>query len=518
MNKLISRIKESIESKNYSEAEQLSWDLYKSNNNDYTAIKTLGLCLLLQNKFYGSIDMYERVENKAKDDFDVINNLGHLYLKIEDFQKSEDAALRATTINPSSHLPYVTLLDLNLRKRDFEAAYNFAATLLQKIDFKTLLNNPNITYLVFDAYVASQKKDDANKLLNYFYNRIFNPEVFYYHSSYEPETINKEIEKKANELLETASFDNPITKSKTLGPIHFGLAKLYEKKGNMELSDDHYSKANNFITDLIRYHPMTNQKMIKNIKNIFSNYEAQQFNFIEHHKQNLIFIIGMPRSGTTLVESIIGSSNLAISGGELRSMYELFKKYYDDEDTDFIETTDPGLVYLDRIKYIRKKQKYFIDKLPGNIYNVGFIKKIFPDAKIIYMKRDPWDNAISIYKQFYVANIPYSSTFFNTGIIYANHEEIMRFWIKEKNIDILTVTYEDLVKNTKDWANRIYDYCNIDEKYDSFNRKQFFSRTASKNQVTKDVHTRSIGKSSFENKKDDFLKSLENQRFFWNKK
>ena len=97
--------------------------------------------------------------------------------------------------------------------------------------------------------MASQKKDDANKLLNYFYNRIFNPEVFYYHSSYEPETINKEIEKKANELLETASFDNPITKSKTLGPIHFGLAKLYEKKGNMELSDDHYSKANNFITD-----------------------------------------------------------------------------------------------------------------------------------------------------------------------------------------------------------------------------------------------------------------------------
>ena len=93
MNKLISRIKESIESKNYSEAEQLSWELYKTNNKDYTAIKTLGLCLLLQNKFYGSIDMYERVENKAKDDFDVINNLGHLYLKIEDFQKSEDAAL-----------------------------------------------------------------------------------------------------------------------------------------------------------------------------------------------------------------------------------------------------------------------------------------------------------------------------------------------------------------------------------------------------------------------------------------
>ena len=62
-----------------------------------------------------------------------------------------------------------------------------------------------------------------------------------------------------------------------------------------------------------------------------------------------------------------------------------------------------------------------------------------------------------------------------------------------------------MVKNTKDWANRIYDYCKIDEKYDSFNRKQFSLEQQAKNQVTKDVHTRSIGKSSFENKKDDFF-------------
>ena len=92
----------------------------------------------------------------------------------------------------------------------------------------------------------------------------------------------------------------------------------------------------------------------------------------------------------------------------------------------------------------------------------------------------------------------------------------MRFWIKEKH-RYLTVTYEDLVKIQKIGQIEFMIIVKLMRNM-TLLRKQFFSRTASKNQVTKDVHTRSIGKSSFENKKDDFLKSLENQRFFWNKK
>ena len=168
-----------------------------------------------------------------------------------------------------------------------------------------------------------------------------------------------------------------------------------------------------------------------------------------------------------------------------------------------------------RIKFIRQDNKFFIDKLPGNYQSIGYINYIFPKAKIIYVRRDPWDNAISLFKQFYVSNIPYASTFFNIAVIYANHEELIRYWGNTLNVDFLTIEYEDLVKNTSETAELIFDHCNISHKYNPEKRKKFFARTASKNQVNKDVHTSSIGKKSFENYKEEFQNYLENQREYW---
>ena len=83
------------------------------------------------------------------------------------------------------------------------------------------------------------------------------------------------------------------------------------------------------------------------------------------------------------------------------------------------------------------------------------------------------------------------------------------------NIDFLTIEYEDLVKNTSETAELIFDHCNISHNYNPEKRKKFFARTASKNQVNKDVHTSSIGKKSFDNYKEEFQNYLENQREYW---
>jgi len=83
------------------------------------------------------------------------------------------------------------------------------------------------------------------------------------------------------------------------------------------------------------------------------------------------------------------------------------------------------------------------------------------------------------------------------------------------NFDFLTIEYEKLVQNTVKYSQIIYDYCGFDQKYNPEERKGFFARTASKNQVNKDVYTDSIGKKSFEHLKDEFLNSLNNQREYW---
>ena len=97
-------------------------------------------------------------------------------------------------------------------------------------------------------------------------------------------------------------------------------------------------------------------------------------------------------------------------------MHYLSGKYYleSSEDLSLLQEykdISPGEIYENRIKFIRGDNSFFIDKLPGNYHNIGFIKCFLPKAKIVYIKRDPWDIAISIFKQFYVDNIPYAASF-----------------------------------------------------------------------------------------------------------
>tara|TARA_Y100001935_G_C17298962_1_gene507915 strand:- start:933 stop:2486 length:1554 start_codon:yes stop_codon:yes gene_type:complete len=511
-NSLLSQIIENINNSRFHESELLAWDLYNKNKTDFNIVKTLALTLLLQNKYNGSIDFYLKAEKINSNDFDVINNIAHLYLKIEEFEKSYAYAKRAQKLNGEAYQSYITLLELYLRKREFETAYSYTDEILKRIKFEQLIKNPNVIYIILDTYFALFKKDEALKFIEYAYKKTFNPEIFYYHSTFSPETITDEFINSARKILKFDGYKNHIEKGKTVGPILFGLAKYYENKKDIETSDEYYLSSNKEISNIQRYQPLLNQKLIHKIKKIFSSEEKLPFE--KRLGEGLIFIVGMPRSGTTLIESIIASAPDTISGGELISFYDLIKaSLEDDEDSVFHE--DPGTIYENRIKFIRQDNKFFIDKLPGNYQSIGYINHIFPKAKIIYVRRDPWDNAISLFKQFYVSNIPYASTFFNIAVIYANHEELIRYWGNTLNINFLTIEYEDLVKNTSEMAELIFDHCNINHKYNPEKRKKFFARTASKNQVNKDVHTSSIGKKSFENFKEEFQNCLENQREYW---
>lgn len=512
MDILLSKIADCIKNKNFLAAEEIGWTLYKQNKENFTTIKILALVLLLQGKNHGSLDLYSKAFNKNPDDNDVVTNLAHLYLKVEEFQKSFDMAKKSIQQDPNNHAPYLTMSELYVRKREFGTAYNYIQELLKRIDYNHLKDNSSICFFALDVFFAANKNDEVLKFVNYCYEKDFNPDIFYYHVGYDAKSIKKEIIDKAKEFMIKNSYDNLVEKGKALTPILFGLANYYEKNKDEKLSEDYFIQGNELITEIQRYQPLKHQVSIKKIKKLFINKLLPDLNSSPDGR--LIFILGMPRSGTTLVESIISSAKNTISGGELRSMNELFIARYEDGE-DQLTVSDPGGVYLDRIKFIRSEGEYFIDKLPGNYHNIGFIKKIFPNAKIIHVKRDPWDNAISLYKQFYVSNIPFASSFFNIGVAYANYEEIMRFWKEDMKMDYFTVQYEDLVKDPDTIGNKIFEYCEIPQKYDPSERGRFFARTASKNQVTKDIYTKSVKKSSFDSQKIEFLNSLKNQRKYW---
>ena len=200
-------------------------------------------------------------------------------------------------------------------------------------------------------------------------------------------------------------------------------------------------------------------------------------------------------------------------------MHQLSGYYYLDEQEDAMlerhGNKNIGDIYLNRISFIKGDKKFFIDKLPGNYHSIGFIKEFLPAAKIIYIKRNYWDIAISIYKQFYVSNIPFAASFFNIAVNIANHEELIRFWSSEMNYDFMTIEYEELVSDTGNVANKIFKYCALEGSYNEDTRKNFFSRTASKSQISKNINKSSISKREFGNFKSGFEKDIENQRKYW---
>ena len=270
----------------------------------------------------------------------------------------------------------------------------------------------------------------------------------------------------------------------------------------------------------LRYNSFEYQKSIGDTINHYKNFISDT-NIKSEEGSNNIFILGTPRSGTTLIESIIGSCNDATSGGELLSGFKLINEYVNGQKKEPIEFfKDFKKKYLSRTDYLRGNFKFIIYNLPENFLFIGYLLKILPHSKIIRTFRDPWDVAISLYKQRYVTNIPYSASFFNIAVFMSNFEAINIFWNDQikSNENILDIKYEELVKNTDHHQKEIYRFLGIESDFDEEKRKAFFSQTASIRQIGTDVHSKSIEKKEFLEHKNEFYDALIMQRKYWEKR
>lgn len=187
-----------------------------------------------------------------------------------------------------------------------------------------------------------------------------------------------------------------------------------------------------------------------------------------------------------MTESIITANDEIFPAGELLSFQDLFASLTEksiNEKKPFIDHISK--TYLRRTSYLKNDYEKVVDKLPGNVMLIGFIRKILPGSKIIRIYRDPWDTAISLYKQRYVKNIPWSTNFFNIGIKMSNHEAMNTYWdnVLDGDENLITINYEELVSDQKNNQMKLYDFLQIKSSYSEEKREGFFSKTASTQQV-----------------------------------
>ena len=227
-----------------------------------------------------------------------------------------------------------------------------------------------------------------------------------------------------------------------------------------------------------------------------------------------VFIVGMPRCGSTLVETIIDAHPAAHGAGELPTLHDLagslafdigsfllYPQCVADLDQDDVDAL--GQRYLDHLVPLAADAKRIVDKLPANYLRVGLIAVMLPEARIIHCRRHPLDTCFSCYLHpFEPALHPYSTRLGDLGAVYADYERLMTHWRDALGIPMLEVQYETLVKDQERVTREIIDFCGLDwdDRCLRFHEQRRVVQTASYEQVTKPIYTTSVERyKNFEN-------------------
>ena len=221
-----------------------------------------------------------------------------------------------------------------------------------------------------------------------------------------------------------------------------------------------------------------------------------------------VFIVGMPRCGSTLVETIIDAHPEAHGAGELTTLHDLAGSLaldigsslpYPECISDLTETDLDaiGRQYLDLVAPLAPEANRIVDKLPANYLRVGLIGLILPEARIIHCRRHPLDVCFSCYMHpFDPAAHPYSTDLANLGAVYTDYERLMTHWRDVLGIPMLDLQYETLVEDQERVTREIIEFCGLDwdDRCLRFHEHRRVVLTASYEQVTKPIYSSAVGR------------------------
>ena len=308
--------------------------------------------------------------------------------------------------------------------------------------------------------------------------------------------------------------------------VHFSftLAKAFEDRKEFDRAFEYYHRGNSKHRGTIAYDPVQTAITHQKIKDTFNEGFLRELDDkgVGEKQPDPIFIVGLPRSGSTLLEQILASHSLVDGTSELPDLGRISNLITDREkgrqypegiqDMAPSEITALGLEYLNRTRRHREGAPYFTDKMPNNFAHIGLILATMPNAKVIDARRYPLDSCIGCYKQHFARGQTYTYDLFELAEFYLEYDEMMSHWQKVAPDRVLRVQYEDVVNELEDQVLRILDYCKLpfEKGCVDFHQTKRAVRTASSEQVRQPIYSGSIGTwQRFENHITPLIEGLE---------
>lgn len=297
------------------------------------------------------------------------------------------------------------------------------------------------------------------------------------------------------------------TSSKELRGLQFAAAKMYDDVGRYDDAFRYFDLANKSAAG--KYDPKAIETSYAELKKTYTRKFFEERANTGLDSERPVFIVGMPRSGTTLTETIIGAHPLAHAAGELETIKRCEREMADlvfrDEGVQknartlsWVGVEVLAQRYLDAIdaKTRNAGAKRITDKMPHNFQGVGFIAMLFPNARIIHTKRSPFDTCLSIWQQNFNDAHSYARNLADLGHHYAHYLHLMQHWREVLPDRLLEIEYEDLVENQEAVSRKLIDFVGLPWD-DACLRPQDVKRTvltASVWQVRQPVYKRSAGR------------------------
>ena len=321
-------------------------------------------------------------------------------------------------------------------------------------------------------------------------------------------TLSSLVKAKDNALADKLSS---IMKENKVDPrqlafLGYAAGKLFEDTQSWDKAFEAFKCGAVAKRSIVNYEQFQAQKTFESLKNICTE-RWSKTSVHEGDGPAPIFIIGQPRTGTTLVDRIISSHSLVHSAGEPLQMVMSLREITGTRSNEFISAelinksknvtgADLAASYLSGLASLRGTTPYFIDKFPMNFMIVGFIVKAFPKAKIIHVTRGPADTCFAVFKQIFEEVYQHSYDQREMAEHYVMYRNLMEHWHNILPGKIFDVSYEDVVADNEGQARSLMEFLGLDWEDSCINFEENSSAvvTASAAQVREKTHNRSIGR------------------------
>lgn len=288
--------------------------------------------------------------------------------------------------------------------------------------------------------------------------------------------------------------------------LNFALGRAYDHRGDHEQAFAHFLEGCLLKRAMFDYDPGETTARIAGIMRIFDRESIVRLGNGGNPSALPVFVLGMPRSGTTLVEQIISSHPAVYGAGELPDLMEIATGATAETELLFpggVQPLNPdrlvamGNQYLANLQRRAPEAQRIIDKMPANFLAVGLIHLMLPNAKIIHINRNPVDTCLSCFTTVFGHGQHHTYDLTELGRYYADYARLMEHWREVlPEGAFLDVQYEDIVADQETQARRIIGYCGLewDEACLDFHKNKRIVRTASMAQVRRPIYQSSVGR------------------------